>query len=188
MGPLTYLMPSHLLTCLMVDDGRSEAAPKFGARQLLVSPRVSDKFMSQYHPDLESATPGVRAQICVTDYNLDGKLDLIVGDYKDVFITKELPDDERQKLDSLIAREKETLDDLSAMRNELVKKYEELSKEEQKAAADKIQKFIEEAGFAEMATKRKRYCNSDGLVISNVWLYLRKSADRTDTMVTQRGQ
>ena len=74
------------------------------------------------------------------------------------------------------------------MRNELVKKYEELSKEEQKAAADKIQKFIEEAGFAEMATERKRYCNSDGLVVSNVWLYLRKSADRTDTMVTQRGQ
>jgi hypothetical protein len=56
--------------------------PRFEEARELVEPKAKDKFLTV--KDGDAPRPGVRAQICVADYDLDGKLDLIVGDFADV--------------------------------------------------------------------------------------------------------
>ena len=61
-----------------------ETAPEFGPGQALLAARSSNKFLLQtLRPD-EAPGRGVRNQICVTDWNGDGQLDLVVGDYSRV--------------------------------------------------------------------------------------------------------
>jgi len=56
--------------------------PSFEEARALVEAKSKDKFLSVKAD--EKPRPGVRAQICVADYDLDGKLDLILGDFAEV--------------------------------------------------------------------------------------------------------
>lgn len=62
-------------------------SPQFAPGKVLVEPKSKDKFLKQVLAGDEAPKPGVRAQVCVVDYDLDGKLDLLVGDYSDVVRT-----------------------------------------------------------------------------------------------------
>ena len=59
-------------------------APKFEGYRPLILPAADQKFLQQNLKPGEDPTHAVRAQVCVTDYNLDGLPDLLVGDYSDI--------------------------------------------------------------------------------------------------------
>lgn len=81
----------------------SSKKPAFAAGQILVSPKSSMKFVTQYLAPGAMPTPGVRAQICVTDYDGDGRLDLILGDYVTVKrLRANLTEAEKEKVAGLI--------------------------------------------------------------------------------------
>lgn len=56
-------------------------APQFGARQELVAPKSTTDQVKRSFDEQGRPQPGTRAQICVADYDGDGRVDLLVGDY-----------------------------------------------------------------------------------------------------------
>lgn len=67
--------------------------PQFGASETLVRAASPNKNLVQILQVDQVPQPGVRAQLCVTDYNGDGWLDLLVGDYSEIKIQKPLTDE-----------------------------------------------------------------------------------------------
>lgn len=59
----------------------SPQKPRFGARQELVAAKSATDSMARSFDAQGEPLPGTRAQICVTDYDGDGRVDLLVGDY-----------------------------------------------------------------------------------------------------------
>jgi hypothetical protein len=89
-------------------NGGTKTAPRLEAGRTLLPARARQKFITQYLRPGEEPQRGVRHQICVTDYDGDGKLDLIVGDHSSVRREKEgLAAAERERLAALIAKERE---------------------------------------------------------------------------------
>ncbi len=88
-----------------------KGAPALGAsHELLPARAASTKVLTQYLAPGEEPGRGVRSQICVVDYNHDGKLDLLVGDYSSVLRRKQnLGADEKAKLAEIVAEERELL-------------------------------------------------------------------------------
>jgi hypothetical protein len=124
----------------------AKGKPAFAKGAVLVEAKAPDKFLRQYLAEGQPAAPGVRAQVCVADYDLDGKLDLIVGDFCDV---KELRSD-------LSPAEKTELDRINALEREL-----SVDREKNKDA------------LADLAKRRARFCTGKDVRRSHVWLYRR---------------
>jgi hypothetical protein len=133
--------------------------PKFGARQELVPVRSESIFLTQYlEPDEEPST-GVRAQIAVVDYDGDGRLDLLVGDYSEIRRLRALTPEERTRVDKLRRMDEgfvKTLvehhgDDSDDQRHALA---------EHEAALKSLEKFTNDGGVEPKTS-------------SFVWLFLR---------------
>ena len=169
----------------------SSKSPEFASRQILVEPKATGKFQIQYVGDYEETSPGVRAQVCVTDYNQDGKLDLIVGDYKNVIKTKVLSDEDQSKFDALIHQEQKFMDQIVSMSQEFAQHYKEMNEAERKKAEDEIQAFVDQHDGEAITAEKKKYCETgddgQGKIVSNVWLYLRTSDNNqaSEAMVSQ---
>jgi hypothetical protein len=56
-------------------------APRFAARQELVAAKSETDYVARSFDANGEPLPGTRAQICVTDYDGDGRADLLAGDY-----------------------------------------------------------------------------------------------------------
>lgn len=146
------------------NEGTAEE-PKFAKRKLVVKSGLAK--MQNIKFDEEPAR-GTRAQICVTDYNLDGKPDLIIGDYGSVSQLKQLDDEQQVELEKLLAREKVLsktvthLEDNDGIENEA---FEDEEKE------DAYQKMTLE--LTELQNKKKEFYISNGYT-SYLWLYIRK--------------
>ena len=81
--------------------------PEFAAPQVLLEACAKNIFMTQYLAAQQTPKRGPRAQICVVDYNGDGKSDLLVGDYSNVFRKRDdLTENQRANLARLIDDEK----------------------------------------------------------------------------------
>lgn len=78
--------------------------PRFGASAPLVPRRSQDKFVQYFVSGGELPPPGTRAQIAVVDHDLDGKLDLLVGDYAQVTPLRALDASERAAFEELTAQ------------------------------------------------------------------------------------
>jgi len=73
--------------------------------------------------------PGIRSQIAVTDYDGDGKLDVLVGDFCTyLHIKKDLPDGQRRELAKLQKQQDEASKKLRDSMEALTKQYAELMK------------------------------------------------------------
>jgi hypothetical protein len=145
----------------------AKGKPRFGAARTLVAARSTNKFLQRFVEPGEAPQSGVRAQIAVVDYDLDGKLDLLVGDYADVTELRKLTVEERLAFRDLVAAREALLARLRAetedksSRDALMKEYE--------AFEAKLKPF-----FADPA--------KDGARKSYVWLFLRTDTDNLNSI------
>ncbi len=123
----------------------TKGEPKFAPAKTLVPAKAKDKFLRQVLMPDEVPKPGVRAQICVVDFDLDGKLDLLVGDYSDVQRARgDLTAEQKAELSRIVQQE-------AALREGIY--------DETKATA--------------LATSRNALCEKRDRSTSHVWLYRR---------------
>jgi hypothetical protein len=141
-------------------------APKFAAPRPLVPAKSKDKFFRRFAEVGAAPEPGVRAQIAVVDYDRDGALDLLVGDYADILRIKKLSPKERSELDALIAAV-EAVKARFATVGEDEKAHAALSAEYD-ALQEKWKPFLVDPG-------------QDGVRASYVQLYRRNPATRPET-------
>ncbi len=132
-------------------------APRLGARRPLVAAKSKNKFLTQYLAPGEEPAPGARAQICVTDYDGDGALDLLLGDYSDVVRLRALDATERAELDALLREQAELEERLWS---------DALDEAAQEAASKRLEALSEEVAAYHDPAREPRTC-------SFVWLYRR---------------
>src|SRR6185503_5951218 len=75
--------------------------PKFGASRALLPARAPDKSLTQYVEPGQAPSQGVRAQICATDFDCDGRPDLLLGDYSRIIPLRKLTAAERTEFDAV---------------------------------------------------------------------------------------
>lgn len=152
-------------------------APRFAAAECLVDP-PSVPFSLSTRP-----VPGQRTQAVVTDYDGDGRLDLIVGDFRLEYVCKpNLSPDELHTCETLFAS-------FSAARQAHERKTKELGGEALEASKEKAELERTQSAFEEYIRPRlrQRYrykvIVEDGsteeredlyLARGNVWVYLRR--------------
>ena len=141
------------------ENAGSAKEPRFGMFQELIPAVAEQKFIVQELEQGETPKPGVRTQICVADYDHDGRMDLLVGDFSEIKIKRELTDEEQAEQAALVADSKEIAEKL----NELG--YDEAKQEDR-------QKLVEQ--LMELMEKEKGFYASSGNS-SFVWLYLREN-------------
>ena len=126
-------------------NGGSKRKPELAAGVALVPRRATTKFLRQVLLPGNEQQPGVRAQICVADFDLDGKLDLLIGDYVDlVTARKDLSPEERAELVDADRQEKRMMEG----------EYDEVL-------------------AAKLAAVRKKLCDGESRLSSAVWFYRR---------------
>lgn len=143
----------------------AKTEPKFGPYRQLVSPASDTKFFEQNLGPEETPAHGVRAQICVTDYNRDGRLDLILGDYSDINRLRDLDADERAEFDELMDIQAKMVARSLALRKE---SYADRENEQLKTKLERFQKE-----FEKLDRKKQAFFTSSGRA-SFIWLFLRK--------------
>jgi hypothetical protein len=152
-------------------DDRSQ--PQLAAGQTLIPP--SPAMMRE--PAANGGNKlkhGMRAKLHVVDYNGDGRLDLLLGDFSSVEVKPDQTDDQRAKQQQAESK----LTDLNAQQQRLAVAPDgetpEQRKERQKALRNVQREIITESRNAMTAMQPPR-SETHGYV----WLYLRKDAGRT---------
>ncbi len=176
----------------------NKVSPTFSAGQELVAPNKGNGYNLLLWND-EEIVPGIRSQVEVTDYNRDGKLDLIVGDFYTAFdVKKDLSDKQKQEVKRLIAESgamgKAFGEKMEALRKDFAARYpgdeafsEEANKQWQKeylALKEIPEAKLMEANEKDFVKNLRPFLNgtrgngerSFDLAKSHghVWLYLRK--------------
>ena len=153
-----------------VSDGsvvwfRNEGAankPRFGEARELVAPKSKDKFLTQYLQPGQAVSPGVRAQICVTDYDGDGRLDLLVGDFSRIIKMRKLEAKELAAFHALCEEE-------AGLRAKAADA--KADSPEEKALDEQLAALKEKKGayYADPKAEKDPF----GTLASHVWLYRR---------------
>lgn len=176
----------------------SKTAPQFAEGVTLI-PKHEGNGYNQVVWNEEAIVPGIRSQIDVVDYNQDGKLDLILGDFNTTYdFRDDLTKQEKQQVETLLS-ESEKLgktygDKMTALREDFKKRYpgDEIFSEKANKEWSEAYKAIKEspeakafekydADFAKqmrpfLASTRGKGDRSFDLAQSHgyVWLFLRK--------------
>ncbi|MCA9015257.1 MAG: VCBS repeat-containing protein, partial [Planctomycetaceae bacterium] len=105
----------------------SKTAPQFAESQILV-PKHDGFGYDLVRWSEQDIVPGIRSQIEVVDYNKDGKLDLILGDFCTAFdFRKDLTSKEKQQVETLQTKLKEAAEPYGAkqkaLRDDFQKRY-----------------------------------------------------------------
>ena len=127
----------------------------------------------QYLSEGEPPVPGPRAQICVTDYNSDGLLDLIVGDCSNIFTKPELNAAKTKHLNQLIAQQKIMMGEIMELQEQYAKAYKEDPVAAKAAGFEaKLEAHYEKA--QPIGTALEEYFGDEPRFASFIWLYTRK--------------
>ena len=138
--------------------------PNFGPFQVLIPAVADQKFFVQELESGETPKPGVRTQICVADHNLDGRMDLLVGDLSKIKVKRELLEDDV----AAKAKLTEDIKEISGKLKELG--YADEKEEERQKLIEQLMSFMEnEKAFYESARES-----------SYVWLYLRSDSSNAN--------
>ncbi len=143
------------------NEGKARA-PRFGPARPLVAAKAKNKSLTQYLNPGEEPGPGVRAQIAVEDYDGDGMLDLMLGDFSDVVELRALSAVERGAFSRLLVERERLITAAVAAKAD--------SKEEQEAYAD-----LEKAETGLKAFHRDPQAKERRA--SFVWLYRRVATE-----------
>ena len=149
--------------------------PEFAKGEVLVPATGANKGSVQFRFPGEEVRPGGRTQICVTDYNGDGLLDIIAGDYATVMPMKDVSEDEKNIIAKQVKRREVAELKQDSAQQSLYAKYEsgELTSAE-------VQEEMESLGFQEEMIdayfKIKKFAakKDEFETYSHLWLYLRK--------------
>ena len=147
--------------------------PNLGPRRELIGAASKSDSVVQYLSEGQTPLPGVRAQICVSDYNSDGLLDLIVGDYSYVFPKANLNTQQNHRLNQLIARQQLLMDATA----ETLEKYRQLHKSnpgsvDGSRVYEELGEYNGKLGLIETAIVA--LLNKEPRNASFIWLYTRK--------------
>jgi hypothetical protein len=157
----------------------SRSQPEFGPRHQLLKPAADGIFLQQSLKADENPIPGPRAQICVTDYNGDGLLDLIVGDYSDIDWARELNEEEQTELAELVQQRTETIKKMGELQKILFNDDSpDSDNEETESEYDQIMQKYEE-----LEESKKKYA-AESRSASFIWLYLRDHVAMDETFVS----
>jgi hypothetical protein len=97
--------------------------PQFAAPVALVPPHEGIGYSELLDAD-QQPRPGIRSQIAVVDYDGDGKLDLLVGDFcSNLHVKRDLTPDQRQKFKATCDRRDKAAAQLRASMEELRANY-----------------------------------------------------------------
>lgn len=150
--------------------------PKFGPYNELVSPGADSKFFVQNLNEGESPKLGVRAQICVTDYDLDGRLDLIVGDYSDVNWLRDMSAEEKKEQAEVQAVIDSLMQESAKVQKKYAAQYEAGEYDDEKYQAE-MKKFSER--YSEIETQSKAFIKESRRA-SFVWLFRRRDENSSE--------
>ena len=142
-------------------------APEFEACRQLVWPASDYKFFEQDLEQDEAPSHGTRAQICVVDYNGDGKLDLILGDHSVVNRMRDLTEREKSECAELLQKQRQMVALATRLRKQFAKDYKN------EAFQQELKDFQEV--FERLEDKRKSFFEETHTA-SFVWLFLRQEA------------
>lgn len=97
--------------------------PRFAAPATLVAMHEGigyDELLDLKHPQ----RPGIRSQIAVTDYDGDGKLDVLLGDFRsNLHVKPNLSDDERAECERVVEKRDKTAAVLRSSMDELREQF-----------------------------------------------------------------
>jgi hypothetical protein len=100
-------------------------APRFDAVENIVPPHVGNGYEESV-ADGDDPAPGIRSQVFATDFNLDGKVDLLVGDFRTVIrLRSDLTDEDRTALEAAQAERKAAGNALGELVDQLRKSFNE---------------------------------------------------------------
>jgi hypothetical protein len=101
-------------------------APKF-ARGVTLVEKSGENGYDLLRWNESDIKPGIRSQIDVVDYNSDGKLDLVLGDFSTAFAPRTLDEVEKQQLQKLVTELRDSIkpfaDKMKALREDFMKRY-----------------------------------------------------------------
>ncbi|WP_417380739.1 FG-GAP repeat domain-containing protein [Gimesia sp.] len=176
----------------------SKSAPQFAEGKILI-PKHEGSGYNQVIWKEDAIAPGIRSQIEVVDYNQDGKLDLLLGDFNTTYdFRDDLTKQEKQQVKAMLS-EAETVgkaygDKMKALREDFAKRYpgDEIYSDKADKEWSKAYKAIKDspeakaydkhdAEFAQqmkpfLASTHRKGNRSFDLAKSHgyVWLFLRK--------------
>jgi hypothetical protein len=140
------------------------AEPRFQKGVALVPGQEHDA--SSHEAGAEPRRPGMRAKVCVADWNGDGLLDLLVGDFAQV----------QKPAPALTPEQERKRDELRARRHAIEKKIDEIAEREEvtEAQTKEMEALSEELAKVWQALQELEG-GSD--LTGWVWVYLRKPAN-----------
>ena len=129
---------------LWTNQGK-KGAPAFGAADVLVPPHQGNGYNELVMPG-KASPPGIRSQIFVVDYDLDGRLDLLLGDFRTTVTPR--PDLKKEEIAWLMTLES----DLAAneakaapLREKVQKEISEWARSKWKTTEDRLEDDAQQA-------------------------------------------
>ncbi len=145
----------------LFENTGSREAPELAAGQQIIGPG------SAFSNDPEQATRGMRAKICVTDYNGDGLLDILLGDFCSQRISPS--PQEQERIAALQEKAQAALAEYSQLQKQLRQTKEQQARAElRKKMAEKLAEY--RTAYEQIRVNRPLQRTYHG----RVWLFLKK--------------